>query len=363
MNRILHLIKGLGRGGAEQLLLSEAPYLDRARFDYRVAYLLPEKDALVPELEAAGVPAICLDGSSGFAWVARLRALVRGQGIDLIHSHSPVAAVGARLAFPGRRRPRRVYTEHNVWERYHRLTYWANRLTFPRSDHVFAVSDHVRDSLHVRDGTPPVETLYHGIDPAVVSTWVAPNGIRDELGIPADAPVVGTVANFKAHKGYDVLLRAALRVREEVPDVRFVSVGRGPLEASVRRQAQHLGLDGTVVFAGFRDDAPRVAATFDLFTMASVHEGLSIALIEALALGKPAVVTEVGGLPEVVQHGRQGFLVPPANPEALAAAIVRLLRDPALRFLFGDAARRRAADFDIRRAVRRYEDLYGEILA
>jgi len=368
MHRVLYLIKGLGRGGAEQLLVNSLHYLDGARFSYEIAYLLTRKDALVPELEAAGLPVHCLEGDRGWRWVARLRELVRERGIDLVHSHSPVAAIGARIGLGRHPSVRRVYTEHNIWQRYHPLTYWFNLLTFSRSDHVFAVSDHVRASIKyprlLRSRLmPPVETLYHGIDPAAVREWAAADGVREELGIPQDAPVVGTVANFKAHKGYPTLLRAALWARREIPDVRFLFVGQGPLESEIRQQVRQLALDETVVFAGFREDVPRVAAEFDAFVLASKYEGLSIALIEALSLGKPAVVTDAGGLTEVVAHEKQGLVVPPDNPSALAEAIVRILGDPSLRQRLGDAARVRAADFDIRNAVRRIEEVYEELLS
>ena len=365
--RILLLIKGLGRGGAEQLLASSAVHTDRARFEYEVAYLLPNKSAVASELRGADIVVHCLDGASGVAWIGRLRSLVRRRRIDMIHAHSPVAAVGARLAFDGRG-PRQVYTEHNVWDRYHPITYWANALTFPRSDHVFAVSDHVRESIRYPRGLralrmPSVETLYHGIDPGSIEGWTSVDGVREELGIPAGAPVVGTVANFKRHKRLDVLLRAADRVRREVPEVRFVMVGQGPLEAETRRLARDLGLERTVLFTGFRDDAPRVASAFDVFAISSEFEGLSIAVIEALALGKPVVVTDVGGLPEVVEDGRQGFVVPARDPASLAERIVRLLGDPLERQRMGEAGRARAATFDIRRSVARIERVYEELLA
>ncbi len=363
--RVLLLIKGLGRGGAEQLLASGARHVDRTRFDYEVAYLLPHKDALVGELRDAGMPVTCLEGAQGPAWVGRLRRLVRERRIDLVHAHSPVAAIGSRIAF-GVRRPRLVYTEHNVWARYHPVTYWANMATFFRNDHVFAVAEHVQASMRYPRPLswlpmPPTETLHQGIDVDVLPS-PARDGVRAELGIADDAPVVGTIANFKTHKAHDVLLRAAVDVRRAIPNVRFVLVGTGPLEADVRRLAETSGLNGTVVFAGFREDALRVASAFDVFTLASTYEGLSIALLEAMALGKPAVVTRVGGLPEVVDDGVTGLLVPSGEPGSLAGAIVRLLEDPGLRDRLGEAGRRRAATFDIRRAVRRTEDVYEELL-
>jgi glycosyltransferase involved in cell wall biosynthesis len=368
MRNVLILIKGLGRGGAELLLLSAAPYLDTERFGYRFAYLLPWKDALVPDLASAGFPVDCLDGAKGAGWVGRLGSLVRRERIDLVHVHSPVAAAGARVATG--RRARVVYTEHNVWGRYHRATYAANLATFPRNDHVFAVSDEVRASIRYPGPMrllpmPPLETLHHGLDPAALagSPAAAPeDGVRAELGIPAGAPLVGNIANFKAAKDHANLLRAAVAVRAAVPDVRFLLIGQGPLEPETRRLAAELGLDGTVIFAGFRSDAQRLAATVDVFTLSSTYEGLPIALIEAMALGRPCVATSVGGIPEVIGDGAQGVLVPPRDPDALAGGLVRLLADPGLRATMGAAARERALDFDIRKAVRRMEQVYSGLL-
>jgi glycosyltransferase involved in cell wall biosynthesis len=123
------------------------------------------------------------------------------------------------------------------------------------------------------------------------------------------------------------------------------------------------GLDDVVVFAGFREDAPRVAATFDVFALASEHEGLSIALIEALALGRPCVVPAVGGLTEVIEDGVQGVLVAPNDVGALGRAIVGLLREADARARMGQAGRERARLFDIRRSVERTEAVYAELLA
>jgi glycosyltransferase involved in cell wall biosynthesis len=366
MRGVLIVIKGLGRGGAEQLLVSGAPYLDRGRYRYRFAYLLPWKDSLVGDLTRAGFPVHCLGGGSGTGWVGRLRGLMRAEGIEVVHAHSPVAAAAARLM--AGRRTRVVYTEHNVWSRYHPATWTANLVTFPRNDHVFAVSDIVRASVRYPGPLrllpmPPVETLHHGLDPAAPSEAAAAAGVRGELGISPNAPIVGSVANFKAAKDHANLLRAIGRVREAVPDVCLLLVGQGPLEAATRRLAAELGLDGTVVFTGFRSDARRLMAAFDVFTLSSTYEGLPIALIEAMALGRPAVVTRVGGTPEVVADGAQGLLVPPRDPAALADGLLRLLGDPKLRARMGAAARARALDFDIRKAVRRMEQVYADLLA
>jgi glycosyltransferase involved in cell wall biosynthesis len=366
VKRVLILIKGLGRGGAEQLIASSARYWDRSQFEYEVAYVLPWKNALVPEIERLGIRVSCLQGKRSFSWLANLRSLINRGGFDVVHAHSPVAAAAAR-ATVGISRPV-IYTEHNVWERYHRATLWANLLTYPRNRHVFTVSDHVRDSIRYPAllrfrKMPSVETLYHGIDPQEIEHWSRRNGIRKELGIPEEAFVVGTVANFKHHKGYPQLMKAAAEVVKFAPDVRFVLVGNGPIERDIKAQARRLGLEGSVVFAGYREDAPRVSSAFDVFALASVYEGLSIALIEAMALGKPAVVTNVGGLPEVVENGRQGLVVPPEDPKHFAAALLALWRNRGLRQRLGEGAVARASFFDIRKAVQRQEAVYQEVLA
>ena len=314
MKRVLLLIKGLGRGGAEQILASAAPHLDRDPLRLRGRVPAPvegrAREGPGGRGRARALPrrvARCRLGEP--AATARFGRTVRPGARALARGR---VAARVALAVGG---PPIVYTEHNEWERYHPLTYWGNMLTFGRNRHVFAVSDHVRASMRYPTALacrrmPPVETLYHGIDPSSIEAWASRNDVRQELGIAADAPVVGTVANFKSHKRLDQLIRAAALVRRCVPNVRFVLVGQGQLERELRHLAGSLDLDDTVVFTGFREDAPRVCSTFDVFTLSSEHEGLSIALIEALALGKPAVVTDVGGLPEVVEDGRQGYLVP-----------------------------------------------------
>jgi glycosyltransferase involved in cell wall biosynthesis len=363
VNRVLLLIKGLARGGAEQLLASAAPHMDRTRHGFEIAYLLPERNEMVPELEAAGLRVTCLNGARGMGWTSRLRKLIRERRIDIVHAHSPYAAALARVALP--RGIPFVYTEHNVWQRYHPATRAANVLTFPRNDHVFAVSEEVRRSIRYPFGlkflhTPPVETLYHG--PGILPS---PNGaaageIRHQLGIPMDAPLVGTVANMKPFKGHKNLLRAATIVRGTLPSARFVVVGQGQLESDVRGMALDLDLADTVTFTGYRDDAPTIMSALDVFALPSEYEGLPIALLEAMSLGTASVATRVGGVPEVIDEGA-GVLVPPHDPKALADAIVDLLVHPSRRKEIGEAGQRRASRFDIRAAASRMQVVYGEL--
>jgi glycosyltransferase involved in cell wall biosynthesis len=356
------LTKGLGRGGTERLLVDAVRHLDPARYRVEVAYLLPWKDALVDEIRRVGVPVHCLDAPrpTSVAWLGRLRQLVRDHDIAIVHTHMPSPAVAARLAL-GPHRPAIVHTEHNLWGRYRPLTRWANRLTYRRNRAVIAVSDGVAESIRSR---VPVEVVLHGVEAdRARDASTARSAARDKLGLGADEPVIGTVGNLTAKKDHANLLRAVGLVRAEVPTVRVVLVGSGPLEANLRRLVAALGLEAAVVFAGSRDDVPDVLPAFDVFTLSSRFEGLPIALLEAMSTGLACVATTVGGIPEVLTDGADGLLVPPEDPDRLAAALGALLGDARRRVELGRRAAQRAADFDVSGAVRQIERVYDEALA
>jgi glycosyltransferase involved in cell wall biosynthesis len=366
--RVLWLIKGLGPGGAERLLVSQAGAADLDEFAVSAAYLVPWKDHLVGELGALGVDAVCLDGERELdpRWAWRLRALVRERQIDVVHVHSPYVAAVTRLALrtlPRRHRPALVATEHNRWPRHAPATRLANRLTIGLDDADLAVSGDVRATMSpkVRER---VEVVVHGVDLDGVRAQAAErDAVRAELGIGPDEIVIGTVANFRAEKGYDVLVDAAADAVARDARLRFVAVGQGPLEDEVRRRHREAGLGDRFLLTGYRDDAVRVMAAFDIFTLASRHEGLPVSLMDALALGLPVVATRVGGIPEAVDDGVEGLLVPSDDPAALADAYLALGTDDRRRRAMGAAAATRGSDFDIVVAARRIEDIYREVVA
>lgn len=365
--RVLSVTKGLGRGGTERLLVGALRHIDRTRFDVEVAYLLPSKDALVAEIEGQGVPVHCLGaGRAGrLAWIPRLQSLVRAGRFDVVHTHMPSPAVAARLMLWSRP-PVLVHTEHNVWERYRWATHWANALTYGRNDLVLAVSQGVAASINssrLRRHLPPVEVLIHGID---IDGVRRSNGTRRSaravLGLPEDSQVIGTVGNFTAKKDQATLLRAFALLASKRPQLHLVMLGSGPLEDKLRAQAGDLGLGHRVTWAGSRDDVLELLAAFDVFVLSSQHEGLSIALLEALATGVPCVATGVGGTPEVLEDGKGGFLVPPGQPDRLAAAVGKLVDDPELRAEFGRRAAGIGRQYCLEGAVARLQDAYDEVL-
>jgi glycosyltransferase involved in cell wall biosynthesis len=368
---VLLLIKGLGLGGAERLLVDVVGARDRERFDYEVAYVLADQDALVSTMEATGVPVHGLGAraSADIRWTASLRRLLLLGRFDVLHAHLPYTAAFGRLValtVPGGRRPALVYTEHSLWNKAAVVTKALNRSTVGVDRALVVVSEAARDALP-RALRARARVVVHGIDRSRFAVdpeqrRVRRSEVRAELGVPDDQVLALTVANLRSEKGYDVLLEAArLCVGAEAP-VRFVAVGRGlpQDELEVRSQAQRLG--GRFVFLGARTDTARLMAGADVFVLPSHQEGLPVALMEAMSAGLPVVATIVGGVPDVVTDDIEGLLVPPHRPDLLADALQRIARDPVLRTRLAAASEARSEVFDARVAAGAIEALYDELL-
>ncbi len=325
--RILVLIKGLGIGGAERLIADAASFWDRTRFDYRVAFMLPHKDQLVAELEGQDIGVTSLGADKPkltLGAIRRLRALLEDWQPALVHAHLPSAGILARLFFKGPV----VYTEHNLANSYRQPTRWLNRVTYGRNASVLAVSDAVAESLHGFPGPRPI-VVPNGVSVSVTASDVA--SIREELGLGTSEPLVVHVGNIRPHKGHSNLIAATAKMIAERPDVRVVSVGgekfSGDL-ARVRAEAETAGVGSALEFMGRRPDALAFIAAADVVVNPADVEGLPVVILEALALGRPVVATEVGGVPSVVIDGVTGRLVPPRDPVALAGAVLEALETP-----------------------------------
>lgn len=362
--RVLWLIKGLGPGGAEQLLVSSARVADHGRFDYSVAFVRPDKVQLVPALEAAGVPATLLDGGprGHRSWPRRLRELMKDH--DVVHAHSPLLAGVARLVartLPAGSRPVTVSTEHNVWGNFSLPTRLLNAATAPLDKQRWAVSGEVRRSMWGGMGKS-AEVLVHGVvqgdSPPAEGTR---ERVRRGLDIPTDAVVAITVANLRREKDYPNLLRAAHEALARHPSLYVLAVGQGPLGDEVRALHQELGLGDRVQLLGYRTDVRDLLAAADLFVLGSAFEGLPVSIMEAMSAGLPVVATAVGGVPEAVEDGVTGLLVPPRDAAALADALVSLADDVSTRTLMGAAAGERSTVFDIRTAVEEQQRVYAAL--
>lgn len=365
--RILHLIKSLGRGGAEMLLPEGLRFADRDRFEYRYAYFLPWKDALVPTLRELGAEVTCLPARSSariLLSAGRLARLIRAWRIDLVHCHLPIAGVTGRVAGRLAGVPV-IYTEHNKLERYHPWTRRLNLATWRWQDRVIAVSAGVAESIraHVRSGVP-VDVVLNGVDvERFRRDAVEPGPVREELGIPPGAPVVGTVAVFRVQKRLDLWLEAAREIRESCPDAHFIVVGDGPLREELVRKSVELGLTRSVHFPGLREDVRPYLAAMDVYLMSSIFEGLPVALLEAMSMGCVPVCTAVGGIPEVVRSGENGWLTEAGDVRQLAARAVALLRDGGRRDAYARAARATIQrEFGMARMTAELESIYEGVI-
>lgn len=362
---MLHLIKGLGAGGAERLLVSLADARS-AEVAFDVGYFLPHKAQLAPELEAVGATVHLLGGRKGTAdprWPSRLVSLVKRTRPDVVHLHSPALGSGARIVLRAlRQRPVIVSTDHNVWPSYGWITRFANGVTFRLADAQLAVSDEVRGSVWAWE-REPVEVVVQGIPVRALSDRrTERSAARSRLGVGPDDVVVATVANFREKKDYPTLLAAA-RSCADHPNVSFIAIGQGPLQGEMVELHERLGLTDRFRFLGYQADPSALVVGADIFTLTSRHEGLPISLLEAMALGVAPVVSAVGGIPQVILDGVHGALISPGDPTAFAQAFLRLADAPAERARLGAAAALRAADFDIARTQHELEGTYRRLLA
>jgi len=268
--------------------------------------------------------------------VAALAGLVRRARPQVIQAHDPHALSCAVLATRLGPRPPLVATRRVDFALRRRWSRWK----YGRAARVVAVSEAVRGVL-LQDGLPEpiLRLVYEGV-PDRAPAAGGQDALR-ALGVPAGAPVVGNVAALAEHKDQATLLRAARLVIERRPEARVVIVGEGPLRAPLEALHRELGLGAACVFAGFRTDVEALLGAFDVFCLSSHMEGLGTSLLDAMAFGRPVVATAAGGIPEAVDDGVTGRLVPVRDAAALAGALVKTLADPARARAMGEAGRRR----------------------
>ena len=368
MYKILHLIKSLGRGGAETLLSETLRVHDKDAFTFQYAYFVGYKGQLAVDLREQGATVTCLNADSTPAILSslpRLARLVKKEGFDLIHCHLPVSAVAGRLVGNYLGVPV-VYTEHNKQERYHPATRRANLWTMGLNAAVLAVSDDVKQSI-VENWSGPadrVSVLINGVntaryDPAQYDK----RECREALQLPPQAVIVGTVCVFRSQKRLELWLELARQLRAAVPNAYFVVLGDGPTEELVKATAKKYQLEDHIVFPGRLDEVRPYLAAMDVYLMTSEFEGLPIAMLEAMSMALPIVATAAGGIPEAVTEGVEGFLRPVPDWRELYNPLERLVNDEALRQQCGTAARRRVIqDFSIEKMARELETVYRRVL-
>ena len=344
-NQVLTTLMGLRAMGHRTLLVahSEGELRQRAAEGLDLVALAPKTEM---DLTAA--------------W--RLSRLIKQLKPDIVHAHDPhgvamaalALSMSTQLAKPPLVAARRV----DFHLRGSSLSRWKYR----QVDCFICASEAIRQ-LMIGDGIPPgrAVTVHEGIDIERVER-TEPAQLHGEFWLPHHAPLIGNVAALVAHKGQRHLIEAARVVLPQAPDARFIIAGEGELRPALERQIKDYHLEKHVLLAGFRPDVLSLHKAFDIFAMSSITEGLGTSLLDAMAAGKPIVATRAGGIPEVVVDGETGLLVPPRDHEAMADAIVQLLKDETLRHQMGDAGRARArALFSAERMVQNTLQVYQRV--
>ncbi len=366
--KVLVLSKHLNLGGAERLLIDAMPYLDRQQFEYHFAYLLSDGNYLAPQFEAQNFPVHCLGMLSNYHFplmLPRLHGLQQHHQFDLIHAHLPLPGILARIIGRWYKIPV-IYTEHNLPERQHPITRWVSKTTYGWNTQVLAVSQGVFDSIIQLgwDEKTNVHALLNGIPVEQIRAEACHlDDLRRELSIPEGHLIVGTVAVFSRQKRLEDWLEVARQVAKQREDVTFLLVGYGPEDAALRNRVETLGLTTRVIMPGFRPDSRRLMGLMDVYLMSSEFEGLPIALLEAMILAKPVVATNVSGISEAVESGKEGFLAPVGAVAELSHYVVQLLNSPTLHFELGQCGAKKAeANFHLKDRVQFIEDIYLELL-
>jgi glycosyltransferase involved in cell wall biosynthesis len=345
--RVVELMATGSTGGAQQQVHSLVSRLDPARYVTTVISLGDGR--AVRRMRAAGIDIRLIDEPDDTLAVRRLTELLRTIRPDVLHLHMYRAeVVGTRAAFglaeAGLPRPYVISTVHSSRRRSDEDQELLRRLT-PSMDRLIAVSRSIERKLEAEGRVgPPVELIHNGVDLTRYGQQ-EPCTLAQEYGFPEGTPVAGVVARLEPEKGHPTLLEAWTQVIERVPEARLLVVGEGSRREALEAQARELGLLGEdcqgdscvgtrharpgakVIFTGPRDDIPAVTAALDVAVLPSYREAQGLALLEAMALRRPVVASNVGGIPEIVEDGRSGLLVPPHDAPALADAIVRLLID------------------------------------
>jgi glycosyltransferase involved in cell wall biosynthesis len=373
--RVVTLVDALGlQGGAERLALLIATRLDTQRFEsiLCVSRSPPQHHVDVPtqqlleQLARDGVRFMPLERrGKGDIWIwGRLERFLRRERVQVLHAHKFGSNVWGTLVGRLARVPVVLAHEHTWSYEGQPLRRFLDRELIARGATRFiAVSREDRRRMIDVEGIDPSRTLFvpNGVPPSP-----RPSGrdVRAELGIRPDAPVIGTVGVHRPQKALDVLLHATTILVKEWPELRVLMVGDGPEQASLEALAEELGVSGIVKFLGRRSDVPDVLRAFNVAVCCSDFEGSPLAVMEYMEAGLPVVATAVGGIPDLIEPGVHGLLVPPQQPAALVDAISELLRDPEHAHAMGALGReRRRTEFDIDVLVHRLEELYIELLA
>ncbi len=366
--RVLYTINRMEVGGSQTHLLQVLRVLDRRRFAPMLC-CLTGKGALLDACRDTGIPVVDGGLTGGFksprllGGITRLARFMRRERVDIVHNYLLRANVVGTLAARLARVPVVLCSKRGCHER-RGFELAGARLSNWLADRVTANSNAVREFVHANEGCPveKIVVIPSGIDTERFRP-LPPGEYKARLGLDQNRPVVGSVTRMRVRKGVAEFLRAMAVVRQRIPSVQTVVAGEVELGAELRRIVEEDGLADHLWLLGRRSDIPEVLSAFDVFVLSSHGEGMSNAILEAMAMEKPVVATDVGGNGDVVQDGRSGHLVPARDPEPLAAAIIATLSAPGEARVMGRLGRQIVEErFSAGAMVQQMEGLYFRTL-
>ena len=351
--KICHLISGDLWAGAEVQMYTVVLALSHCP-EFELSAILLNDGLLAEKLRAAGIVTTVYDERKmGFFQIkSNINQLLTKNPAAIMHSHRYKENILAATAKKRGKVKYLVQTVHGIGEPFHGLKSAKSRFrsilntyyTRKYFDTIISVSDNIRGQLAEFLPSSKIITIHNAVDPANLHVSKSPRLIRAELGINDEHQLIGSVGRMVPVKGYDLFLKMAAMISHTNPMARFLLVGDGPLKSELENSAREMGLGGEIVFAGFRSDVTDLINSLDIFVMTSIHEGIPMALLEAMALEKAVVSTAVGGIVEVISNGKSGLLVEPGSCTALAQACLRILDDDALKVRLGAEAAQRIDD-------------------
>lgn len=369
MKTILHLISSAGFYGAESMLVALASEQRKAGLNPVIGVL---KNSRNPHLEVAeraqqkGLEVETMEccGLVDSKTLRELRSLVRSRSASVVHSHGYKTNIFSHMTLRTIGIPR-ITTCHGTRLLDLKLSFYnyLDRLLLRCFDRVVCVSPDLKEqALHSGVPTGKVSVIYNGIDVEEFNALPASDG-RKSLQLHPEDVVIGTVAALSPEKGQRYLIEAAASVCRDIPNIRLVFVGDGPLAADLKSMVRDPGLENKVKFTGIRRDIVALLHAFDIFVLPSLQEGLPMALLEAMSVGRAVIATEVGAIPRVIANGTDGLLVPARDSAALARALGKLAVNPDMRQSLGIRAKEKIVrEFSAKRMAEEYSRVYQQAI-